>query len=152
MLRKFFPNAPNKTYLQLVNYDPATGEEALQQLATNKLAAQLFEDTTKQTMDAAKNAFTDSAKAPISGALPTDGKRLEYRRVEPAVAALAETLGGASARGERFDGVVAFSQGGNLIVILLALLEAAEAAASQQETAAPCVCSVCECVCGGGGS
>ena len=53
--------------------------------------------------------------------------RHRHRLVDPARCrrrALASRIASASARGERYDGVLAFSQGGNLLTIMLGLLEA----------------------------
>ena len=116
MLRQFFPGAPNRSYLQLVEVDEASGEERPVLLATNALAA------------GGGNALS------TGGAMERTGVHKEYRGLEAALQQLAACIASASARGERYDGVLAFSQGGNLLTIMLGLLEAAEAAASAEES------------------
>lgn len=112
MLRKFFPNAPNLSYLSLVEVDDQ-GIETPVRLATNKIAA-----------------GTGSIN------IPDAGSRKEYRGLEEALALLSLRLASASLRGERYEGILALSQGANLLTILLALLEAAEVAAAAAEAAA----------------
>jgi hypothetical protein len=113
MLRSFFPDFPNRSYLRPVEVDPESGSEKTVLLATNSLAAKEG-----------------------GGDIPA---RTEYRGVEEAIAHLARRLAIASLLGDgddRVDGVLAFSQGANLLVMLLAILEAAEAAAAATEAAA----------------
>ena len=118
MLREFFPDYPNRSYMRMVEVDEASGEEKEVLLATNTLAA---------------GANGGDISMGLSGA---KASRREYRGVEAALQSLAHTIARAHQQDKRYDGVVAFSQGGNLLTMLLALLEAAEAAAAKVEAEA----------------
>jgi hypothetical protein len=121
MLRSFFPDDPNRAYMRLVEVDAATGEESPVLVATNKLAAaEIGVDVSR----AATMGVADASQG---------AKRREYRDIEGALRRLSCQLAGASRRGDRFDGVAAFSQGANLVVLALALLDAAESAAADAE-------------------
>ena len=115
MLRVFFPNAPNRSYMRLVELNVASGEERSVLLATNALAA------------------GPQGMVTHGGDTSQEAGRREYRNVANALELLARRIARASLEGGRYDGVVAFSQGANLLVMALALLEAAEDAAATQE-------------------
>ena len=118
MLRRFFPDLKNRSYLRLVEID-TSGEERHVQLATNSLAA-------------GPNGSINTA-----GSETADVARREYRGVESDLKLLAHKLASASLHeSRRIDGCIAFSQGANLLTMALALLEAAEADARAQEEAA----------------
>jgi hypothetical protein len=113
MLRKFFPDAPNLAYLARVVIDEH-GEERPGLLATNALAKEMMSPAAAASVAASDGAL-----------------RSEYRGYEPALHRLCTRLGS-----RRYEGAVAFSQGANLLTLLLALLEAAERAAANDENAA----------------
>jgi hypothetical protein len=123
MLREFFPDDPNLSYIRMVEVNAQTGEEHPVMLATNNLAADA---------NGGKISMGTSTSKAAAGT-PT---RREYRGVEAALSVLAHTIALAAHQDKRFDGVVAFSQGGNLLTMMLALLEAAEAAAATVEAEA----------------
>ena len=122
MLRQFFPDDPNLSYIRMVEVNTETGEEHTAKLATNALAA-----------DANGGSIAIGVSANAGGSQAT---RREYRGIEAALITLARTIALASQQEKRFDGIVAFSQGGNLLTIMLALLEAAEEAAAAAEAEA----------------
>ena len=119
MLRKFFPKSPNLTYMRRVMVDAKTGVESDAVLATNEEA---WQSLPPEAAAAARDTMNTSIG--------------EYREIEPALKRLSATIASASQAGARYDGCLAFSQGANLLSVLLAVLEAAEAAAAAEEAAA----------------
>lgn len=124
MLRRFFPTAPNRDYVVKVEHDISSGAE-------------------RPSLGNATDAAL-LAEMGINAPKPRDpademGKewRMEYRGVDAALTLLSARIAGEAHAGRRYDGgVLAFSQGANLLVLLLGVLEAAEHAASAEEATA----------------
>ena len=112
MLRTFFPEMPNKSYLRLVEVHESTNEERDVLLATNALSA-----------GHAAGGGSGEGDGPAGLTIAADGangwSKREYRGIEAALERLASRIAAAAARGERYDGCVAFSQGANLLLSLI---------------------------------